>query len=190
MKVIAGLGNPETKYESSKHNIGYDFIDMWAANKTCPKAGLQLLESGISMPVVACEIGGEQVVLIKPSTGMNDSGTPVKEFLELFDLEAKDLILVYDDMAFELGTFRIKGPGGDGKHNGVKSVIAAVGKDFTRVRVGIGKPPSKEQGIDYVLSKFDDRNKVDTVLNNLIPAVEFLLLNGLDKAMNKFNGST
>lgn len=189
MKVIAGLGNPEAKYAATKHNIGYDFIDVWEANRKCPKAGIHLLESGISMPLVATTVGDEQVALIKPNTGMNSSGIPIKEFLNAFELGSKDLIVVYDDMDFEPGIFRFKGSGGDGKHNGIKSIIAAVGKDFTRVRVGIGKPPSKEQGIGYVLSKFDDRNIIDKVLLDLIPAVEFLLLNGLDKAMSKFNGS-
>ena len=189
MKVIAGLGNPENKYKATKHNIGYDFVDAWEAIMKAPKAGIHLLDSGISMPLVSSEVGGESVALIKPNTGMNDSGTPIKELLNVFELEPKDLIVVYDDMDFDQGVFRIKGPSGDGKHNGIKSIIAAVGKDFTRVRVGIGKPPSKEQGYDYVLSGFEDRNKIDTVLQNLVPAVEFLLLNGLDKAMNKFNGS-
>lgn len=184
MIVIAGLGNPGKKYENTRHNMGFLTIDRIAekndikVNKIKHRA---LVGDGF--------ISGHKVLLVKPQTYMNLSGESLREVMNYYNIDIEDLIVIYDDFDIETGSLRIRKKGSAGSHNGMKSVIYQLKDDgFPRVRVGIGKSGSLDWK-DFVLGKVGgaESDAISQAISNAADAVECMISEGIDIAMNKYN---
>lgn len=171
--TIIGLGNPGEKYENTRHNVGFMVVDKLGKNW---KKGPNYLYSDIN-------ILGEKVKLVKPMTYMNLSGEVFKY------LPHDDIIVVYDDLDLPLGRIRIRKEGSAGGHNGIKSIISYIGKEFKRIRVGIGPKPENVDAADYVLSNFSPQEFqiLQGVIDVCLEAIKCIVEEGIDKAMNKYN---
>ena len=186
MKLIAGLGNPGENYANTPHNVGFDVVDGLAQRL---EAGWKN-SSGFHARVARTTYAGEALMLVKPQTFMNLSGTSVVPLLRYFNGDPKDLTVVLDDADLPLGRLRIRTSGGSGGHRGLASVIEALGTDtFARVRLGVGREERKGL-VDHVLGKFDEpRLKlVQATVGAAVDAVLCLIEHGLDESMNRFNG--
>ncbi|CDF59085.1 aminoacyl-tRNA hydrolase [Thermobrachium celere] len=184
MKLVVGLGNPGREYENTRHNVGFDVIDH-LADSVCTNVN-KIKFKGL---VGEFLYEGEKIILLKPSTFMNLSGESVREAKEFYKLNVEDIIVVYDDIAIDVGRIRIRPSGSDGGHNGIKNIIYQLNNDkFPRVRVGIGAP--KADLVSHVLGKFtpEERKIVDEVIKVSSDAVLEIIKNGVQSAMNKFNG--
>lgn len=185
MKIIAGLGNPGKEYADTKHNVGWMFLDALADKLGA--ASWRSIDKGQS---AEARIGTEKVLLVKPLTYMNNSGECVGPLMKWYKLLPEDVIAVHDDMDIPPGMVRIRKKGSSGGHNGIKSLIAHIGaQSFNRVRIGIGHPSADWSVIDHVLSPFsaEDVPKIREAIEYLLPAVECMVLEGTDMAMNKYN---
>ncbi len=185
MKIIAGLGNPGPEYAKNRHNVGWMFVDALA-----DKLGADNWKEKEQGLVAEGRIGTEKILLIKPLTYMNNSGECIGPLMRWYKLEPEDLIVVHDDMDIPVGTIRIRKKGSAGGHNGIKSTIAHVGdENFSRVRIGIGRPLPGWTVVNHVLANFpaEDVSKIDEAIKYLIPAVECMVTEGTDVAMNKYN---
>ncbi len=183
--IIAGLGNPGDKFYNTKHNAGFDVIDLLAE-----KYSVKL--NKLKFKAVYCElkIEGKRVVLLKPQTFMNLSGESVSAARSWYKVPEERIIIVFDDIDIPLGEMRVKRNGSAGSHNGMKSVIYQLGKDcFPRVKIGIGPKPEGWDLADYVLSRFtpDEREKLNKSEANAVLAIEEILKNNIDTAMGKYN---
>lgn len=184
MFLIVGLGNPGREYENTRHNIGFDAIDVIA-----DKYNIEV--SRIKFKGVYGEgfVNGEKVILLKPATYMNLSGESVREVMDFYKLSEEDILVIYDDVSLDVGRIRIREKGSAGGHNGIKSIIANIGTDvFSRIKVGVGKP----QGdlVKHVLGTFskEDREDLNKVLEAVAMASETIIKKDAKEAMNKFNG--
>ena len=178
---IVGLGNPGGKYAHTRHNAGFDVIDMLSQ-----RHGISVRMHEISARVGKGEMMGKRVVLCMPQTYMNNSGESVKQMAKALGVKASQLILVYDDVDLKTGTVRIKERGSAGTHNGMKSVIYHLQTDeFVRVRVGIGKPEGDI--IDHVLSEYTDKQAAYDTLTKAADAVEAILADGVTQAQSRYN---
>lgn len=149
IKAIVGLGNPGPKYVSTKHNIGFKVIDNIIFE-------LKLKHYKEKYMSIVFHIKEKDVFLLKPQTFMNNSGIAIRQFVEKTKISLQEILIIYDDMDLEIGSIRMKSSGGSGGHNGVESIIREVrSENFPRLRIGIGRPSSKEEVVDYVLSPFD-----------------------------------
>lgn len=180
MKLIVGLGNPGKEYEFTRHNIGFMALDHFLGNVVFKKKNNALFYEK--------NINDEKVIFLKPLTFMNNSGSAVKYFLDYFNISIEDLLVIYDDMDFSLGNFKVKKFGSSAGHNGIKSIITNLNtENFKRVRIGISK--SKYNSIDYVLGKFSREEML--ILNNLFNTIDNVIEDFLtfdfDKLMNKYN---
>lgn len=185
MKVIAGLGNPGSEYETTKHNVGFMFIDALAAH-----LGVTEWRGMFDACVAETRIEAEKVLLVKPQTYMNDSGRAIGPLLAWYKLAPEDLIVVHDDMDIPAGTVRIRKKGSAGGHNGIKSILAHVGDEhFTRMRIGIGRPLPNWTVVNHVLAPFteEDAPRIREAIAYLIPAAACIVTDGADRAMNRFN---
>ena len=185
MKIIAGLGNPGAEYAHTKHNVGFMLVDALAERLNAPAWKEDFFSS-----VTEVRIGGEKVFLVKPLTYMNNSGEAIGPMLSYYKMETDDLTVVHDDMDIPAGMVRIRKKGSSGGHNGIKSILAHVGReDFSRVRIGIGRPPAGWTVINHVLAPFssEDVPKIREAINYLLPAVECIVTDGVDLAMNRYN---
>jgi len=186
MKIIVGLGNPTKKYENTRHNMGFDFIDRISSKYKIP-----MKRSRFTALVGKGEIKGEQVMLVKPQTFMNLSGEAVGRIVKFYKADwKKDLVVVYDDTDLDIGKIRLKAKGSAGGHNGMKSIISHVGgEDFKRIRIGIGKRGENSDMIDFVLGKFApaDRKEIDIAIDNAVLAMEEIIVSGIETAMNRYN---
>ena len=184
MKVIVGLGNPGVRYKANRHNIGFQVVDRLAeANHI--RNSTKRLKSFYGVG----KIDSEEVVLAKPMTFMNRSGEAVTRLVDFFNVGMEDLIVVHDDLDLPLGRLRFKRRGGDGGHQGLRSIIEAMGKNtFLRLKVGIGRPPRGMEAADYVLSDFDEIQQplLSEVLSCAAEALTVLLSEGLQTAMNRY----
>ncbi len=185
MYLIVGLGNPESEYAHTRHNMGFDTINELAKNnninitKTKFKA---LYETGI--------IQNEKVILLKPQTYMNLSGEAIKEARDFYNVKPEEIIVIYDDIDIEKGKIKLRKKGGPGSHNGMKSVVQELSTtDFIRIRVGIGQPEFKSDMINYVIGKVPEEEQkiLQQGTKKAAEAIEEILKNGIDIAMNKFN---
>lgn len=186
MYLIAGLGNPGKQYERTRHNMGFDTIDELVDRHRIPGSGMQhkaMYGKGM--------IAGEKVILAKPLTYMNLSGDSVREFINYYKMDPEtELIVIYDDIDLEPGQIRIRKKGSAGGHNGMKSIISQIGtQNFCRVKVGVGAKPAGWDLADYVLGRFStkEREEVDKAIEEAADAVEVILGEGIDAAMNKYN---
>jgi len=184
VKVIVGLGNPGVRYKANRHNIGFQVVDRLAeANHI--RNSTKRLKSFYG----AGKIDSEEVVLAKPMTFMNRSGEAVTRLVDFFNVGMEDLIVVHDDLDLPLGRLRFKRRGGDGGHQGLRSIIEAMGENtFLRLKVGIGRPPRGMEAADYVLSDFDEIQQplLSEVLSCAAEALTVLLSEGLQTAMNRY----
>ena len=185
MKIIAGLGNPGAEYAHTKHNVGFMLVDVLAE-----KLGAASWKEDFFSALTEVRIGGEKVFLVKPLTYMNNSGEALGPMFSYYKLDVDDLVVVHDDMDIPAGMVRIRRKGSSGGHNGIKSIIAHVGsEDFARVRIGIGRPPAGWTVIHHVLAPFstEDAPKIRAAIDYLLPAVESIVTDGVDFAMNRYN---
>jgi len=184
VKVIVGLGNPGVHYQMSRHNIGFQVVDRLAHLNhilISTKRFKSLYGKG--------RIDFQEVVLVKPMTFMNLSGEAVKKAVHFFKAGLEDLIVVHDDMDLLLGRLRFKQKGGDGGHQGVRSIIESMGGNhFLRLKVGIGRPPKGTDPAEYVLHDFDtmEQPRLDEILSQAAEALRVMLLEGLQTAMNRY----
>ncbi|MFC7061765.1 aminoacyl-tRNA hydrolase [Halobacillus seohaensis] len=185
MKCIVGLGNPGKKYEKTRHNIGFVIIDELAKqnhwNVTQEKfKGLYTIE----------HIGGEKVLLLKPQTYMNLSGNSLRLFMDYYEIDEEDVLVIYDDLDLPPGRIRLRKKGGHGGHNGIRSIIDQLGsKEFKRLRVGVGRPSVPMSVVDYVLGSFDKEQlgPVEESIAQSVKACEAWLDQPFNEVMNEFN---
>ncbi len=185
MKLIAGLGNPGAEYANTKHNVGFMLIDALAEHLNA-----SAWKVDFSSSVAEARIGGEKIFLVKPLTYMNNSGEAIGPMLSYYKLSSEDLIVVHDDMDIPVGTVRIRKKGSSGGHNGIKSILSHVDSEaFARVRIGIGRPPTGWTVINHVLAPFapEDTLKIREAIAYLLPAVTYIITDGTDFAMNRYN---
>ncbi len=185
MLVVVGLGNPGPRFRSSRHNVGFRVVDRLA-----DQWGLRLNERRAKAVLGRGAHAGNEVVLAKPRTYMNNSGEGIVYLLSRFGARTSDLLIIYDEMALPLGTLRIRPSGSDAGHNGIRSIIQSLGTiDFPRLRVGIGAPPPQADPKSYVLGSFagDEAKIIDEAVSRAAEAATCLLEETIDTAMNRFN---
>ncbi len=184
MYAIIGLGNPDKKYEKTRHNVGFDVIDELAE-----QMGIEVKTKRHKALCGIGTIGSEKVVLVKPQTYMNLSGESVRAVMDFYKLDAKsDIIVVSDDISLPVGKIRIRTKGSAGGHNGLKSIISHAGTDgFTRIKVGVGA--NEGDLVKHVLGKFSkqDRVFVDDAIRDAASAAEVIVMYDAQTAMNKYN---
>jgi peptidyl-tRNA hydrolase, PTH1 family len=184
VKIIVGLGNPGIPYRMTRHNIGFQVVDRVARINHISirtKRFKSLCGTGW--------IDSQQVVLAKPMTFMNRSGEAVKKAADFFHLGVEDLVVVHDDLDLPFGRLRFKQRGGDGGHQGVRSLIERMGgNSFLRLKVGIGRPSQGMDPAEYVLEGFDkvEQSHLDQLLSQAAESLKVMLLEGLEAAMNRF----
>ena len=185
--LIVGLGNPGEKYENTRHNVGFQVVDTLAERQNAP---IQKLKFKALTNLLT--ISGEKVLVMKPVTYMNLSGEAVRPAADFYKLPPERILVISDDVALAAGRLRIRAKGSAGGHNGLKSIIQHLGTDqFPRLRVGVGEKPHPDYDMaDWVLGKFqgEDRKAIDAAVKRAADAVECLIGEGPDRAMNKFNG--
>ena len=184
--LVVGLGNPGSRYEATRHNMGFDVIDRLVEEYRIPQGGVKfnaMYGKGI--------IGGQQALLMKPLSYMNLSGGPVRDMIHYFKIDPEtEMVVIYDDIDLDPGQLRIRKQGSAGGHNGIKDLIQKLGtQKFIRIRVGVGAKPKDWDLADYVLGRFagEDRKLVDEAQERACKAVEMILSDGPDAAMNEFN---
>ena len=187
MFIIAGLGNPDEKYQGTRHNVGFDVVDRLAEKYQIAvdtKKHRALIGKGV--------IEGQKVLLVKPQTYMNLSGESIRSLVEYYKIDPEEeLLVIYDDISLEVGQLRIRRKGSAGGHNGIKNIIAHLGtQEFPRIKVGVGDKPPRMDLADYVLSRLskEDREKMEQAFKDAADAVEVMITEGADAAMNRFNG--
>lgn len=185
MWLIAGLGNPDAKYEGTRHNVGFMVLEALAE-----RAQVSLSEKKFKARMAKGRIAGTEAVLLAPQTYMNLSGESVGPAMGFFKLTPAEVIVIHDDLDLELGKNRLKKGGGHGGHNGLRSLMTHLpSPDFIRVRFGIGRPPAGWEGADYVLSRFQksEAEAVQKSITECVEAIEAVMKDGLARAMNTFN---
>ena len=186
MKIIVALGNPGDKYITTRHNVGFMCADALAYKWDCNFK----FESKFNAEIAKCNFSSEPVCLMKPQTFMNLSGNSLREFLKFYKYSIEDVIILYDDIALDLGLLRFRASGSDGGHNGIKSIIANTGtQKFDRLKIGIGPQPRMMPSENYVLGSFNKEQLeiLKPTLLKVTEAVETYLSEGLQRAQNKFN---
>jgi len=185
MRLIVGLGNPGPRYRHTRHNVGFRCVDLMA--------GLWQIPAKERRAKAVLGVGrraGQEVVLAKPRTFMNNSGEGIAYLLTRFGVSVQNLVVVYDDMELPLGRLRIRPSGSDGGHNGIRSIIATLQTDaFSRIRLGIGPPPEGQDSVSFVLGHFTSEEDavVAPAVSQVASAVECILEENIDVAMNRFN---
>lgn len=185
MKLIAGLGNFEDEYKGTRHNMGFEVIDGLAMDLDLTLGKVQF--EGMYVKFVS---NGETFFLVEPLTHMNLSGICLSQFMNYYKIPVEDLIVVCDDMALKPGDYRIKTKGSHGGQNGLRNIIERVGsEDFKRIRIGIGEPPSRTGGADFVLSKpsKEERVLIDKAQDEAIEFLHLVIKYDFQKALNYFS---
>ena len=185
MKLILGLGNPGRTYALTRHNMGFLVLDALAGRE-----GIAMAGSKFDAHMGKGTVAGTSAILAKPQTFMNLTGIAAGKLARFFKLGTEDMIIVHDDLDFPLGDVRIKVGGGDGGHNGLRSVIDHLGNpDFVRVRLGIGKPSSHCDAEHYVLQRFSgtEMEALPEIIDEACDAVREIVSRGPQRAMNRFN---
>lgn len=184
MKLIVGLGNPGSRYRTTRHNLGFMVIDGLAERWKIGVGGRRHeAELGTG------DVAGIRTVLAKPQTFMNASGESVAKLRRLYRLDPVDILAIYDDLDLPLGKVRLRGDGGAGGHNGVASLISVLGKGFPRLRIGIGRPPGGADPVGFVLEAFssDELPTVREAIDRAADGAESWLREGLEATMNTIN---
>jgi peptidyl-tRNA hydrolase, PTH1 family len=183
VKVIAGLGNPGPKYRGTRHNVGFEVLDRLAERASIP------FESAPAEALMA-RWRTEDTLLVKPLTFMNQSGQALGELLRYFKVDVADLLVVVDEVQLPLGKIRARARGSAGGHNGLKSVIAHLGDEFARLRLGVGRGDQQRDLADHVLSRFDadETAEVERMIARAAEASDVFITSGIAAVMNQFNG--
>ncbi len=185
MFIIVGLGNPTKQYDGTRHNIGFEVVEQIAQNHHISidnKKHKALCGKGA--------INGMKVILAKPQTFMNLSGESVREMADYYKVDPEDIIVISDDISLAVGQLRIRAKGSAGGHNGLKNIIAHLGtNEFPRIKVGVGEKPKGWDLADYVLGKYskEDRKVMDEAVEDAAKAVEVMLGDSIETAMNQYN---
>ncbi|MEA5509770.1 aminoacyl-tRNA hydrolase [Crocosphaera sp. UHCC 0190] len=189
-QLIVGLGNPEAKYDKTRHNIGFEVVDKladaWQLSWKENRRFQGMIAEGNSR-------NNQKVYLLKPLTYMNRSGQSVRAVTDWYKLNSADVLTIYDDMDLPIGRMRMRLSGSAGGHNGMKSIIAHLGnQNFPRLRIGIGKSNHTDETISHVLGRFspDEKVIIDKIFPLVVDAVEMSLKQGIEKAMSLFNSQT
>jgi peptidyl-tRNA hydrolase, PTH1 family len=183
--LVVGLGNPGDEYRGSRHNLGAEVVELLAK-----RHGGRLRKRKERALVDEVTIDGHRVALAIPLTYVNDSGHAVGALVRRFGVDPEQLVVVHDELDLPVAELKVKSGGGLAGHNGLRSIVAHLHtQDFQRVRIGVGKPVSKERGADHVLNRFSkrDRAEVDVTVEQAADAVETIVRDGVDAAMNRFN---
>ena len=177
MLLFVGLGNPTPDSENNRHNVGFKIID--SINK---KFGLSKQKPKFKGLLTTGNIENQKVYAIKPLTFMNNSGVCIRELIEYFKIDSQDVIVFHDDLDIEFGKIKAKFGGSDAGHNGIASIDKFIGKDYARVRIGIGKPNKGIEISDYVLQNFDEEETsgIQEILNNINDSISILIQKKLD----------
>lgn len=186
MYLIVGLGNPGKQYENTRHNVGFDAVDLLVDEYRVPSSGKQhkaMYGKGV--------IAGQKVILAKPLTYMNLSGESVRALVDYYKINPEEeLIVIYDDISLDVGKLRIRAKGSAGGHNGIKNIIAHVGGPvFPRIKVGVGEKPPKYDLADYVLGHFSkaEQELMEEGYEDAVKAVEMIVSGDISGAMNEYN---
>ena len=185
MYLIVGLGNPGKKYEHTRHNVGFDMIDILGN-----KYNIDINRRKFKGIFGSGTIDNKKVYLLKPETYMNLSGESVREIMEYYQIPIENVIIVYDDISLDVGKIRIRKKGSAGGHNGIKSIISQLStEDFLRIKIGVGSP-DKEELVNHVLGTFckEDREEIEEIFKVSVLAIETIIKEDSDEAMNKYNG--
>jgi peptidyl-tRNA hydrolase, PTH1 family len=187
-RVVVGLGNPGEGYAGTRHNVGFQ-----VASRLAKRARAEFAVKAADSRIAEGSIDGVRVAIARPQTFMNDSGRAVRKLLDRYRIQPSELLVVFDEVDLPLGKIRLREKGGSGTHNGMRSIVAAIGEDFPRLRVGVAPAdPLREIGdlVQYVLQPFeaDERATAETSLTRAAEAVEVALREGIQPAMTKFNG--
>lgn len=185
MKLIVGLGNPGSKYDGTRHNVGFMVIDALSAYHRIPLSQKGKFKGELGQGA----IGNETVLLLKPQTFMNLSGESVLSVKQFYNIKEQDILVVYDDLDLDCGKIRIRQKGSAGGHNGIKSIIGCINsQNFHRLKIGIGRDP-RIQGADYVLGKFtkEQKESIATSINLGVDIVSDWLNQDITYVMNKYN---
>ncbi len=189
--MIVGLGNPGPEYAHTRHNAGFFVVDELAARTRGSLGRHKRAMAAVSEGRIGSPGSDVRVVLVEPWSFMNASGGPVKALMSFYDVDIEHLVVVHDELDLPLGTVRLKLGGGDGGHNGLKSLRGSLGSgEFARVRFGIGRPPGRQDPAEFVLKPFTgtERLEVPEIVDRCADAVETLVHRGLEQAQNQFNG--
>jgi PTH1 family peptidyl-tRNA hydrolase len=184
LKIVVGLGNPGARYKDTRHNIGFQVVDE-LARRWRSETWKRRFEAEVSE-----HRAGGPVLIVKPQTFMNLSGTAVREAAKFYKVESKDIIVIHDDLDLPIGRLRIREHGGAGGHKGIDSMIGQLGTDeFVRVKFGISRPPAEWDTADYVLGRFGSKEQatIAQTISLAADAVEAILAEGAAAAMNRFN---
>lgn len=186
-KLIVGLGNPESRFDLTRHNIGFEIIDALASHYKATHDIIKMKNQSY-IAVRYKMIDAINVIFLKPMDWMNSSGIAVGKVARTLKIDSSDIIIIYDDMDFDFGIFKIKIGGSSGKHNGVQSVIDVIGTKFVRFRFGVGRPMNSSSK-DYVLSKFDkhEQKYLKKLRTKAVQVVDSFIMHGAQKTMNVFN---
>lgn len=182
MKMIVGLGNPGRAYAHTRHNVGFDILDLFAKRRK-----VRILGRQSHALVGSFDHFGEQILLVKPQTFMNESGQSIGDLARKRHVTPGDVLVIYDDIDLPLGKLRVRSRGSSGGHKGMRSIIAHLhSEDFPRMRIGIGRAG---EAIDHVLSRFNrkDRAIIDVTIEQAIDALNMILEEGIEAAMNQYN---
>jgi PTH1 family peptidyl-tRNA hydrolase len=185
LSIIAGLGNPEEKYERTLHNAGFWFVDAVARKF----GGDFRYEKRFDAELCKTKIAGEEIWLVKPQSYMNHSGQPVRAVLDYYRLDAGNLLVAHDEIDLPPDTVRLKQGGGHGGHNGIRDVIAHCGPDFMRLRIGVGHPGEKDRVTGYVLKRgsSDVEAAIEKNIDAAIDVLPLLVDDGINAAMKKLH---
>ena len=185
MYIIAGLGNPTREYEKTRHNVGFDTIDV-LADKLNTSVDEKKFKGLYGKGIIA----GEKVILLKPQTFMNLSGESVREAADFYKVDPEHIIVIYDDISLDVGQLRIRKKGSAGGHNGIKNIIAHLGGQvFPRINVGVGEKPPKWDLADYVLGHFskEEQEQMEEGYEHAVCAVKEIVTGNIEAAMNEYN---
>ena len=186
-QLVVGLGNPGPQYEKTRHNVGFMVADLLAGRL----GGTFKLHKRSGAEIVTGRLGNRPVVLAKPRTYMNESGRHIGPLAKFYSVSPADVIVIHDELDIDFGRIRLKLGGGEGGHNGLRSVVNALGtKDFHRVRIGIGRPPGRKDPAAFVLENFTaaERAEVPAICEQAADATELLIESGLESAQNLVHG--
>lgn len=183
--LVIGLGNPGNRYDNTKHNVGFETVDLLAE-----KYNIKLSKLKHKALYGDGTIENKKVILSKPQTYMNLSGESVRDMAEWYKIPMQNIIIIYDDIDLQLGKIRVRPKGSSGTHNGMRSVLYHIqSEDFPRIRIGVGRPPEGWDLADYVLSKFssEERKVINESILQAAEAVPVIIKSGTEAAMNKYN---
>jgi len=193
LKLIIGLGNPEKRFHLTRHNIGFMIVDAFADTLKLKDGWVRTNDGLAPIPIqYGFSLNNEcPIVVLKPQNWMNNSGFPIYRVMKALRIKTNQILVVHDDMDFEFGKYKIKQGGGHGRHNGVKSIIKYCGKNFVRLRWGIGRPQGKKSSRNYVLSKFNTREQRTfcSLFNLTSSIIHDYAVKGIQQTMNLYNRS-